>query len=495
MDHMNRSCFVFSALSALLSMTAAAAVPDTSEATAIQLRDAAMAGHNIAYAWVSELTTRVGPRPAGSANEALAAAWAADKFKSMGFKNVHIETFPLTAWVRGTERAEITAPNTRSLAAAALGGSPPTPAAGLDGEVVVFPTLEDLIAAPQGSLNGKIAMVNRRTVRTQDLSGYAAVAAGRVKGPAAAAARGASGFLFRSISTDNHRLPHTGSVAYVDGIVPIPAFALSVPDADEIERIVAVGQKVRVRLFSTASYVRDAHSQNVIAEIRGKRRPEEIVMLGAHLDSWDLGTGAVDDGAGSAIITAAAKLIHDLPDRPQRTVRVVLFGSEEVSQPAEPYTIFGGYNYAGSHKAELPRHVLTAESDTGADRIYALRLPKGVSADSEWSKSVLRVLVPIGIIRTDQTTVTGIDIEPTADAGVPTFGLYQDLSHYFDLHHSADDTLDKIDRQQLDQSVAAWTVVVWMAANTELNFRAAPGTDPIAKDPLRSILTEPVTNK
>jgi acyl carrier protein len=447
----------FLTLFALAAAAAESASPGGSESIALELRSEAMAGENVAYSWVSELTTRIGPRPAGSTNDRLAAEWAAERFKSLGFENVRIETFPLTAWVRGAEHAEIVTPNSQPLAISALGESPPTPAEGVEGEVVLFPTLQDLSAAPKGSLTGKIAMVTRRMVRMQDVSGYAAVAPARLNGPAEAASRGAIGFLLRSVSTDNRRLPHTGSTVYVDGRVSIPSFALSVPDADQVERIAATGQAVRVRLFSSASYVNDAQSQNVVAEIRGKGHPQEIVMLGAHLDSWDLGTGAVDDGAGGAIITAAAKLIRDLPQRPQRTVRVVLFGAEEVAQPVAPFYFFGGNAYAINHKSELALHMLTAESDMGADRIYALRLPKGVTPSSEWARTVFRILAPIGILPTDQVTETGEDIGPSVDTGVPTFALYQDLTRYFDLHHSADDTLDKIDRQQCSQLAGTGT--------------------------------------
>jgi carboxypeptidase Q len=459
---------------ALLAADAGAAASASPEVAAAHLRDEAMAGHSVAHSWVSELTTRIGPRPAGSANEHQAAQWAVDKLKSLGFENVHVETFPLTGWVRGTEHAEIVAPNTQPLVIAALGQSPPTPAEGLVGEVVIFPTLEDLRAAPKGSLTGKIAMVDRRMVRTQDPLGYAQVGPGRYYGAAEAAERGAVGYLFRSAGTDSHRMAHTGSVKFTDGRVPVPAFALSNPDADQIDRLTALGEMVRVRMFSTSSYVRDAQSQNVIAEVRGKERPQQIVMLGAHLDSWDQGTGAIDDAAGTAIITGAAKLIRDLPQKPRSTVRIVLFGSEEIAQPVAPFMAFGGHSYADTHEAELPAHVLTGESDLGADRIYALALPKGVAADSEFSKAVFRLLTPIGILPMHEATDPGTDIGPSVAGGVPAFQLFQDGLRYFDFHHTPDDTLDKIDRQQLDQNVAAWAVVAWLAANSDVDFRAAP---------------------
>jgi Zn-dependent M28 family amino/carboxypeptidase len=258
----------------------------------------------------------------------------------------------------------------------------------------------------------------------------------------------------------------------------VPSFALSNPDADQIERLAALGQRVRVRLFSGASYVPDAHSQNVIAEVRGRERPDEIVLLGAHLDSWDQGTGAIDDGTGTAIIVAAAKLIHDLPQRPRRTVRVVLFGSEEVTQPVPPRGAFGGHAYADTHKAELSRHVLAGESDTGTDRVYQLGLPPG-AMEGDFGKAALRVLVPLGVLPSSHPPKeAGTDVGPSIEAGVPPFTLDQDASRYFDIHHTPDDTLDKVDRTQLDQNVAAWAALVWLAADSDFDFRAAREAPP-----------------
>ncbi len=455
------------------------------ETVAAQLRDAAMAGHDIAWSWVSELTTRFGPRPAGSTNEQQAAAWAAARLKALGLENVHIESFPITAWVRGSESAQLIAPSTQPLVIAALGESPPTPGSGLEGDVVIFPTLTDLKAAAPGSLNGKIAMVSERMVRAQDGAGYSAAVPGRTEGPKEAAQRGAIAFLLRSVGTDSHRLAHTGTTRYVDGRVPVPAFALSSPDADQIERIAALGQTVRVRLFSGASYLPDARSQNVIAEVRGRERPQEVVLLGAHLDSWDQGTGAIDDGAGTAIITAAAKLIRDLPHRPRRTVRVVLFGSEEVAQPTPPGGAFGGHSYVTNHHSELANHVLAGESDLGTDRIYSFALPVA-AAQSEFAKTLLRILTPIGVLASDRPPEdVGADVTPAVEAGVPPVALSQDGMTYFDIHHTPDDTLDKIDREQLDQNVAAWAALMWLAADSDIDFRhpAPAGTGAPAAKP------------
>jgi len=318
-------------------------------------------------------------------------------------------------------------------------------------------------------------------VRTQDGAGYGAAVEARSNGPAEAAKRGAIAFVMRSVGTDSNRIAHTGTTLYVDGRVPLPAFALSAPDAEQIERLAALGNKVRLRLYSSASYVQDAHSQNVVADVPGRVHPEEFVLLGAHLDSWDQGTGAIDDGTGTAIITAAAKLILDLPHRaPRRTVRVVLFGSEEVAQPVAPFGAFGGHAYADSHKAELPRHVLAGESDFGTDRIYSLALPAAV-AQSDFTNTASRVLQPIGVLTARGPVGDGgTDIGPAVEAGVPVFALRQDGSQYFDIHHTANDTLDKVEREQLDQNVAAWAALVWLAADSEVDFRPPAAVGPAA---------------
>jgi Zn-dependent M28 family amino/carboxypeptidase len=459
-------------LASIATTVHAAEVPQVSaaEPTAIKLRDAALRGNSVAWDFVSELTTRIGPRPAGSASEQAAAAWAAKKLKEYGFENVHIEEFPITAWNRGSESGEIIAPSRQPLVVNALGYAPPTPAQGIEGEVVIFQTLDELTAAQTGSLAGKIAMVNQRMVRAQDGAGYGPVVRARALGPIEAARRGAIAFLLRSVATDSRRSPHTGATRYADGKVPVPAFALSVPDADQIERLSALGEKVRVHLFSSASYVADAHSQNIMGDIRGGERPDEVIVLGAHMDSWDRGTGAIDDGAGTAIIAAAAKLIGDLPGKPRRTIRVVMFGSEEIPQPDNKK--LGGPSYVQAHQGELAQHIITGESDFGADKIYAVALPPK-TFESPFGLSLMRVLTPIGILRSKTSSAdAGTDVEPMVDAGVPSFLLLQDGTRYFDLHHSPDDTLDKIDRSQLDQNVAAWVTLAYLAAQSDVDFRA-----------------------
>ncbi|MFA4893165.1 M20/M25/M40 family metallo-hydrolase [Brevundimonas sp.] len=438
------------------------------------IRDSAL-NENIALDYVTQLTTRFGPRPAGSKSEQDAAAWAADYMRAQGFQNVRIEEFPLVGWERGEESASIVGDHPQRLVVAALGHSPGTNGV-VEAEVVRFDSLEALNAAPAGSLAGRIAYVDAgQMVRMQDGSGYGPLTRIRGAGPAAAAAKGAVAFIMRSVGSDEHRMPHTGTTRYVEGRVPLPGFALSAPDANQVSRLIAMGQMVRLRLSSTARTY-ETVSRNVIGDIPGRSRPDEVIVLGSHMDSWDLGTGAIDDGAGGAITLAAARAIRDSGRRPARTVRVVLYGSEEVAQPTD--TGNGGGAYLRGIGAAVEKHIIAGESDFGADRVYALGLPPGAQT-SDFAKAAARVLYPIGVLPSAQPELHGgADIGPLAEAGVPVFGLNQDGSRYFDLHHTADDTLDKIDPEQMSQNVAAWAALVWLIADSDVDFRAMrPASD------------------
>ncbi|HYC69192.1 M20/M25/M40 family metallo-hydrolase [Brevundimonas sp.] len=455
-----------------LALTLAAAPAMAQDAATIQraetIRDAAME-RNIAMDYVTQLTTRFGARPAGSKSEQDASAWAADYMRAQGFQNVRIEEFPLVGWERGEESVAIVGARPQRLVAAALGHSPGTNGV-IEAEVVRFETLEDLNAAPAGSLAGKIAYVDAgQMVRMQSGAGYGPLTRIRGAGPGAAAAKGAVAFIMRSVGSDEHRMPHTGTTRYIDGVVPAPGFALAAPDADQLSRLIGMGEKITLRLSSTA-HTYETTSQNVVGEITGRSRPDEVIVLGSHMDSWDLGTGAIDDGAGGAITLAAAKAIAESGRRPARTVRVVLYGSEEVAQPTD--TGNGGGAYLRGIGAAVEKHVIAGESDFGADRVYALGLPPGAQ-NSDFARIANRVLYPIGVLASpDPELHGGADIGPLAGAGVPVFGLNQDGSRYFDLHHTADDTLDKIDPEQLNQNVAAWAALVWLIADSDVDFRA-----------------------
>ena len=455
-----------------LALTLVAAPAVAQDAATIQraetIRDAALS-RNIALDYVTQLTTRFGARPAGSKAEQDASAWAADYMRAHGFQNVRIEQFPLVGWERGEESGSIVGARPQRLVLAALGHSPGTNGV-IEADVVLFDSLEALNAAPAGSLTGKIAYVDAgQMVRMQDGSGYGPLTRIRGAGPSAAAAKGAVAFIMRSVGSDEHRMPHTGTTRYVEGVVPLPGFALAAPDADTVSRLIEMGETVRLRLSSTA-HTYETVSQNVIGDIPGRSRPEEIIVLGSHMDSWDLGTGAIDDGAGGAITLAAAKAIAESGRRPARTVRVVLYGAEEVDQPTD--TGNGGGAYLRGIGAAVEQHIIAGESDFGADRVYALQLPPGAQG-SDFARAAARVLYPIGVLSSSVPELSGgADIGPLAEVGVPVFGLSQDGTRYFDLHHTADDTLDKIDPAQLNQNVAAWAGLVWLIADSEVDFRA-----------------------
>lgn len=437
---------------------------------ASQIRDRAMAD-NIAMDYVTQLTTRFGPRPAGSAAEQSAAAWAADYLRGHGFQNVRVETFPLIGWERGEESGSIVGAHPQRLVLNALGHSPGTPAGGVEAEVVRFTSMEALQAAPDASVRGKIVFIDMgRMYAMQDGSGYGPQTRIRGGAPAIAAAKGAGAFIMRSVGSDDDRMPHTGTTRYADGRPTLPSFALSGPDADQVSRLMAMGETVRVHLSSTA-HTYETHSQNVMGDLPGRTRPDEVVVLGSHMDSWDQGTGAIDDGAGGAVTVAAAKAIADSGPRPARTIRVIFYGSEEVAQPTLA-TGDGGGVYARGQGAAIEKHIAAGESDFGADHVYALRLPPGAQG-SDFQKAATRVLYPIGVLASaEPETEGGSDVGPMGPLGVPLFTLAQDGTHYFDLHHTANDTLDKIDPEALSQNVAAWAGLIWLIADSDVDFRA-----------------------
>jgi len=442
-----------------------AAETNTPEQTAAQLAARALTNSGTMEI-ITSLTTEIGPRLDGSPAEKRAAEWAKNYCQRLGFDKVWVESFKLEhGWERGVEKAEVTGPSPQPLIVTALGGSIPTPRKGIEAEIALFKTYDELLAAPTGSLKGKIAVVTQKMLRAQDGSGYGHLSKMRVAGPAEAAKRGAIAYLLRSLATDSRRSPHTGYMLYKEGVQHIPAAALSVPDADQLERL-AAGGPVRVKLILTPRDLGAVTSQNVIAEIKGREKPDEIVLLGAHLDSWDLGTGAVDDGAGVAVIMAAAKLIHDLPERPKRTIRIVLFGSEETG-------LNGGKAYAAAHKRENDHLVVVAEPDEGQGPVY--RFQTGVGDPNEPSLDRIRAaLAPLGIAPGDNNSHGSSDVEPLAEAHVPAVTLSLDATDYFDLHHTADDTLDKIVPARINQTTAAYAVFAYLAAELGGDYRLQP---------------------
>ena len=420
---------------------------------AAKLRDAAL-NDSVAWDIVEDLTTEIGPRLAGTEAEARARSWAVARLKAVGFANVRIEEFDMPVWVRGEERAEIVGVNPQPLALTALGNSGATPPQGIEAEIVAFDSVAALTAATPERVRGKIVFVTHRMAKTQDGSSYGYFGTARRLGPSLASQRGAAAIVIRSIGTDNHRFPHTGVQQWSEGAQPIAAAALSNPDADQLERLLKRGKPVRMRLVLTPRQTGVGKSGNVIAEVPGTDRQAGIVLIGGHLDSWDLGTGAIDDGAGVAITAAAAKRVMDA-GKPKRTIRLVWFGAEEVG-------VRGGDAYRSRHSGEP--HALASESDFGADRIWRVdfALPPAAKAVAD---RVEAALAPLGIARSSVQARGGPDVGALVASGVPAVTLQQDGTDYFDLHHTHDDTLDKIDRKKLAENVAAWTAMLAVIAN------------------------------
>jgi Zn-dependent M28 family amino/carboxypeptidase len=254
---------------------------------------------------------------------------------------------------------------------------------------------------------------------------------------------------------------------FEEGVRPIPAFALAFPDADMLARQLASGAEVELELKSTARMLPPARSANVVGEIRGRERPGEFVLMGAHLDSWDLGTGAVDDGAGVAIVAEAARLIASLPVKPARSIRVVLFANEEAG-------LDGAKAYQAAAARAGERHVIGIEADLGGAELYELRSGVGEAA-LPMVDAMAGLLEPLGIARGDNTAKGGADLKPLREAGMPVLDLRHDAAHYFDWHHTANDTLDKVDPDALRQAVAAYAVVAWLAADAAGDFGMHPG--------------------
>lgn len=457
---------LFLAAVASLSAAHAQGIPEDVKETADSLMRRGLEDR-VGYRVVEDLTTEVGARLGGSEAEARARDWAVAKMKELGFENVRIEEFTMPYWERGEEYAAIVKPFPQDLEITALGNSVGTRRGGVEGEVVRFETLDDLIEAPvDGSLRGKIVFVDEGMTRTQDGSGYGVAVRKRSGAANEGAKRGAVAALIRSVGTDRHRFPHTGNMRYSDDASPIPIAALSFPDAEQLQRALDRGS-VTVKLDMSVTTRDEVMSGNVIGEIPGQT--DEIVVIGGHLDSWDLGTGAVDDGAGIGITTAAAKLIMDhveeTGERPLRTIRLVYWGAEEVG-------LLGARAYAEQHRDELGKHAMAAESDFGARKIWQMDTRFGDDKIT-LGREIVRVLAPAGVALGNNEASGGPDVSPLRAAGVPVVTLRQNGWDYFDLHHTADDTFDKIDPDELAQNVAVYAAFTWMAANTPDGFRSA----------------------
>jgi Zn-dependent M28 family amino/carboxypeptidase len=455
------------ALFASVSVPAAAqtAALDAVQRKAIDRLIAAGLADERACAIVESLTTEIGPRLGGTQAEARAREWGVRTLKELGFSNVRIETYEMPAWTRVSEKAAIVAPFPQALQVTALGNSVSTPEGGLSAPVVRFETMTALANAPMTGLEGKIVFVDERMTRTQDGSGYGVAVAKRSAAAYEAGRRGAAAAVIRSVGTDGGRRVHTGNMTYKDGAPQIPAAALSNADADQLARAIAASKApvVLALELKTKSFEKQV-SGNVIGEIPG--RTDELVVIGGHLDSWDLGTGAVDDASGIAITVAAAKLVDAMKGKPGRTIRVVMWGAEEVG-------LHGAKAYAERHKDDMSLHALAAESDFGAGPVWQVATRFGVSAEGKRALFA-EALRPLGVGPGGNDANGGADVGPLRTAGVPVLDLRQDGTDYFDLHHTPEDTFDKIDKEALRQNVAAWAAMLYLATELPGGFRDAP---------------------
>ncbi len=436
--------------------------PDT-VATAQKLRDQALTD-NTAYDFVAGLTTEIGPRLAGGANDQRARDWVTARFKAMGFDKVWSEPATFPKWVRHSEHASIVSPYPQNLVILALGNSPK---GNVTGDVVAFKDFNELKSADAAKVKGKIVYIGYRMHQHRDGQDYGMGSNGRTSGPETAAKLGARGFLLRSAGTDSDRLPHTGVTHFDDKSPKIPAAAMSNPDADLLERMLAGGKPVTIKLDLDCGFEGTYTGANVIAEVTGREKPEEAVVIGGHLDSWDPGTGAIDDGAGVAIAAGAAHLVELLPQHPKRSIRVVAFANEEAG-------MFGGHAFGAAHKNDVAKFTLGAESDFGSGKVWRLNSqvkPEALGAIDQ----MMQVLAPLGVERGSGNRAHGGDFGAMGEAGMAVLDLTQDGTRYFDWHHTANDTLDKIDPKDLAQNVAVYAAFAYMAADADGDFGSAPG--------------------
>ncbi|MBU2428727.1 MAG: M28 family peptidase [Gammaproteobacteria bacterium] len=420
-----------------------------------------IANDQLAYQLTEELTVEVGPRIAGSLADAKAVAWATNKFQLLGYDKVWTEQFNTPFWQRGNARLEIISPYPQSLVLTALGGSVGTDAEGITASIVMFNSLEDLMQAKREEVLGKIVFINKAMTKDKVGSQYGKVVGARSKGAVEAARLGAKAIIIRSVGTSNNRFAHTGKMTYEDNIAKIPAVAISVPDAIQLTKIIAKAPEAKLRL-NMENHTQDAISHNVIAEITGSERPDEIVLIGAHLDSWDQGTGALDDGAGVGLVMATGALIKKL-GQPKRTIRVVLYGNEEGG-------LVGARAYAAKHASELAKHVVASESDFGAGRIWQFDSKFGPQSLG-FAKEIQQLLSGHGIALGPNKAFGGPDVSVLAALGVPVVSLEQDGTDYFDFHHTPNDTFDKIDPAALAQNQQAWILMTTALANSTIDLR------------------------
>ena len=406
--------------------------------------------NDYAYKQAAYLCDNIGPRLTGSSQAQRAVEYVAGEMKRLGL-TVQLEELKVPHWVRGLETGALLrypgmAPGTsQKIVLTALGGSVATPPNGLNAEVVVVNNFDELNALPEGKVKGKIVLFNNKFDKQMAVQGFGGNAYGqavayRGRGPSAAARHGAIAVLVRSAGGSQNRLAHTGATRYAEDAPKIPAAAVTFEDADLIARLAAQGTVI-LRLVLTPQTLPDTVSYNVIADIKGTEHPEQIVIVSGHLDSWDLGTGAIDDAAGVAIAMQTAQLIKRLGLRPKRTIRVIAWMNEENG-------LVGGRTYARNQKDNLMNHFGAIESDRGAGHPLGFYFT-GKPEIQPMLGAVGAILRASGAGQIEHTDDAEADISPLSDGGVPSFGLWQDTRTYFDYHHTEADTLDKIDPREL----------------------------------------------
>ena len=428
----------------------------------ITLRDAALTD-DYTYQQTAHLTDNIGARPVGSPQAQAAVQYVADELRRLGLE-VQLEQVPVPHWIRGVETAELVeypaqaTGTTQKIALTALGGNAPTAANGMTADVIVAKNFDDLKALGRDKVAGKIVLFNVPFDKQKAANGLAGEAYGeavayRGSGPKAAAELGAAACLVRSVGGADYRLPHTGGSAPAG----IPAGAVTSEDADLIARLTAQGT-VRMHLTLTSENGPETTSYNVIADLKGSEHPEQVVVVSGHLDSWDLGTGAIDDAAGVAVAIETAHLVQQLNLHPRRTIRVIAWMDEENGGK-------GHEVYGKEHAAEMANHVAAIESDLGADHPLGFQAKINPAA-LPLLKPVQDILQSFGanLIHLTQRSPAS-DITPMAQAGVPAFGLMQDNRTYFNYHHTAADTLDKIVPQGLRENAATMAVMGYALAS------------------------------
>jgi hypothetical protein len=441
--------------------TASAPVPaaDSSLPPMVRELQRAALADTRAYETLRSLTEEVGPRFAGSEGDAKGVEWALRTLRAQGFVNVRAEPVTVPRWIRGDARVQLVdAGEPMELAALALGGSVDTGGGPIEAEVVAATNLDELGRLSRADVAGKIVFLYDRMLETHDGMDYGPTVRNRSAGAIAAAKLGARALVIRSVGTEDADRPHTGGMRYANGVPRIPAFALGNRSADRLLERYARGP-VRLRVASTARCAGTAQSANVIGEVPGRAAgtpDEEFVLLGAHLDSWDVGRGVQDDGAGVATVLEAARRIAGLPQRPRRSLRVVLYANEE-------FGLSGGKRYVLEHERDLARHHGAIEADLGSGR--AFRFESQVAGrDVPAAIRIADLLEPLGVPFTSNDSGGGADIGPLRERGVPVFELQHDASKYFEIHHTEADQLERVDPRDLAFNVAAYATVAWALA-------------------------------